>query len=214
MSGLQLHWTVTPPSGRTLFVLFGYHGRDRDTEPSSWLDRIGGPNARGHRIDHRDHYANPRTLPYQVAMIAAAIERLTPDAAADLVIDSALGPDAARELAGGFGRIEVVDLVQPRMWKHNLATRSRDYDNVVLIYADALGLGCEEAERRMVRESGRVLAINGRRRAFVVDAGFSARMDLHRWLARTRIVERLLAVAVRPFAGVLGFLDRAAGRSA
>ena len=196
-----------------MFLLFAYHGRDRDAAPPTWLDRLGGSGARGHRIVHRDHYANPRSLQYQVAMIAAAQARLTPDEPADLVIDRALGEDVANQLAGGFGRVELAALVDPRTWRNGMATDSRSYRHVVLVYPDALGLGCENAERRMLRDRDRVLVVNGRRRVFAVTRTFAYQLDLRRWLAESRAIERVFAIAVRPIAGVLSAWDRLHARS-
>lgn len=211
---LPLTWATDQlEPGRTLFVLFAYHGRDRDEAPAGWLDRLGGPGARGHRIVHRDHYANPRSLPYQVAMIAAVQARLTPDASADLVIDRAFGGEAAGQLAGGFGRVEVVDLAAPRTWRNAIVAHTEAYRHVVLIYPDALGLGCQNAERRLLRDRESVLIVNGRRRVLAVTPTFSYQLDLRRWLAETRAAERLFAVVVRPVAGLLATWDRLHARS-
>lgn len=214
MQHMPLTWAAGElGTGRTLFLLFAYHGRDRDAAPPTLLDRLGGAGARGHRIVHRDHYANPRSLQYQVAMLAAAQARLTPDMPADLVIDRALGEEAAAQLAGGFGRVEVADLADPRSWRNGIAADTRGYRHVVLIYPDALGLGCENAEHRLLRDRDRLLIINGRRRVFAVTPSFSYQMDLRRWLAEFRAVERLLAIAVRPVARVLAAWDWMHARS-
>lgn len=214
MRQLPLTWAATGlDAGRTLFLLFAYHGRDRDEAPPTWLDRLGGSGARGHRIVHRDHYANPRSLPYQMAMLASARARLTPEESADLVIDRALGEEVATQFAGGFNRVEVADLIDPRTWRHSIAADTRAYRHVVLIYPDALGLGCEKAERRILRDRDRVLIVNGRRRVFEVTPWFSYQMDLRRWLAEDRVIERVLAIAVRPIAGLLSAWDRLHARS-
>lgn len=211
---MNLTWMFDPEPGATLFCLFAYHGRDRDDLPLSRLERWDGPGARGHRIVHRDHYANPRAVEYQVAMMAAAIARLTPETPADLVVDRALGETAARGLSGGFGRVDVADLADSRAWRDALPSRARDYDHVVLVFPDALGLGCEQAERRILRDRHDVIVINGRRRVFRMTSGYSARLDLHRWLARTRVAERMFGAAVRPLAATLAAWDRVSGRTA
>jgi hypothetical protein len=212
---MSLSWTIAPREGRTLFFLFAYHGRDRDGDPrgrlAAWLER---PGARGHLIVHRDHYANPRTLAYQLAMIAAAARQLSANGPPDLVVDRAFGPQIARELAGGFGRLERADLTNPRTWGHNLAAEAAGYQNVVLVFPDALGLGCEAAERRLLRDRDSVLVINGRRRVFEVTTAFGRRLDVSRWLARTRIFERALAMGVRPVAATLALWDRLRGTAA
>jgi hypothetical protein len=200
---LTVRWSPPPAAGKTLFLVFAYHGRDRDQATPSRLERLEGPGAHGHRIVHRDHYANPRTLGYQLAMVRSAAELLTPDAAPTFVFDTALGDEVPR--AG-----ERLDLARPRYWHDSIASRAREFQNVVAVYPDALGLGCQDAEHRLVRECGSILVINGRRRAFRVDHAMSRRMDVHRWLADTRAFERLLARAMRPYAAALALWDRMA----
>jgi hypothetical protein len=204
---LSLQWCVPASPGRTLFVVFAYHGRDRDAQPSLWT--LGeSANARAHRILHRDHYANPRTPAYQLALVAAVTEQLSPDQPPDAVIDRDLGEQFATDIAAGFGRLEMEVLIEPRLWRRGLAARAHEYQNVVLVFADALGLGCEAAEHRLLRDRRAVVVVNGRRRVFEVDAAFSRRLDWHRWLAWTRIVERGLAAGVRPLAALLATKDR------
>ena len=203
---IPLFWSVAPSPGHTLFLLFAYHGRDRDVAAA-------GP-ARGHLIVHRDHYANPRTLAYQLAMIATASQQLSPQSAPDIVIDRAFGPNAAIEPAGRFGRVEVADLTRPHAWRPGLATDAARYENVVLVFPDALGLGCEPCERRLLRDRNSVLVINGRRRVFALTTRFAYRLDVSRWLARSRAVERTLAVAIRPLGATLAMWDRLRGRAA
>lgn len=199
-----LTWVTPPVPGRTLFLVFAYHGRDRDRTRPSLIERLEGAGTHGHRIVHRDHYANPRTLEYQMAMVASAAAALSPDTPTAVVVDAAFG-DAGRRFES------VADLARPNLWRDTPAARARDYDNVVAVYPDALGLGCKRAEARLIRERGSILVINGRRRVFRVDASLARRLDFNRFLASTRIVERTLAVAVRPFAAALALRDLVIG---
>jgi hypothetical protein len=205
MTTLPLTWAMEPAAGRTLFLVFAYHGRDRDRPMPNWIERLEGPGSHGHLIVHRDHYANPRALAYQVAMMRSAADRLSPHEPPAIVVDSAF-PTVA---VAGMG--EPIDLVNPRFWRDSLAARAREFANVVAIYPDALGLGCADAERRLVRECGSIVVVNGRRRVFRVDARMSSRLDRHRWLASTRVVERAMAQAVKPFAATLAAWDRLRG---
>ena len=211
MNGLSLQWTVAPGPGRTLFFLFAYHGRDRDAQPSRWWNRFESTASRGHRIVHRDHYANPRSTAYQLAMVAAAVQQLTPDERPDAVVDAALGEEVLTAIAPGFGRIEIADLASPQSWQRTLPTEAREYRHVVFVFADALGLGCEGAEHRVLRDRQSVLVINGRRRVFALDRAMSRRLAISRWLAETRAVERVLALLFRPFASLLATADRLRG---
>lgn len=209
---LTLGWSPVPKPGRVLFVVFGYHGTDHDDVKRGMLERWETPSARGHRIVHRDHYANPRPLSYLAAMVGSAVGALT-TAAPDLVIDRRF-PDAAPVgFEPLFGVIESAEVADEAAWASGLLARLKDYDHVVLVYSDALGLGCEAGERRALDSHASVLVINGRRRAFRIDSSWSGRLRLHRFLAHTRIVERLLAVVIRPLALGLARRDRARSRS-
>jgi hypothetical protein len=200
---LTLAWVPAPRPGPTLFVVFAYHGGDRDRLPFSAADN--------HRIVHRDHYANPRPFPYLLAMIETAAPLLTPDARPDVVFDERWPEEMMGEFAARFGRVERAPVADRGRWTGGLLAAAPRYANVVLVYADALGLGCEGAERVARRTAPAVLIVNGRRRAFRLDGAVAARLSVSRWLARTRIVERLLAVAVVPLATGLAGIDRLRG---
>jgi hypothetical protein len=205
---LTLAWTPAPQPGRTLFVVLAYHGADGDDVRRTVAERWESASARGHRIVHRDHYANPRPLPYLLGIVGRAIAHLCPAVPPDVVIDSrhhAVLPDA---VALAFGHVEHADINDRRAWTHGLLARARHYDHVVLIYADALGLGCQTAERCAMSVNRSVLVINGRRRAFRLDALLRTRLRMNRWLAHTRIAERGFAMAVRPLARSLAAWDR------
>jgi hypothetical protein len=195
-----------------LFVAFAYHGADRDSETRGLLERFESPSTRGHRIVHRDHYANPRSLPYLIAMIVEAAAILTPHAAPDLVVDRRYEGAIPDEVAKSFGRVNVAAIAGPREAGQDHWIPSSEYDHVVLVYADALGLGCEDAERRVLEGRWSVFVLNGRRRLFD-RRGIDARLRLSRFLAQTRIVERGLSWLVGPLGVTLSAWDRVAGRA-
>ena len=205
---LTLAWSPAPSPGRTLFVVFAYHGADRDAQPSRVPWRWESAAARGHRIVHRDHYANPRSLQYLVGLVGEASALLSPDRAPDLVVDARFGAELPDRVTRAFGRVVVAEVASRQAWTRDLLGESRAYDHVVLVYADALGLGCEAGERSALADRDDVLVINGRRRAFRLDRRLRRRLALSRLLARTRIVEEMLSVLVRPFAGTLALWDR------
>jgi hypothetical protein len=209
---LTTAWTSRPTPGRTLFVAFAYHGADRDATPHGLLERFESPAARGHRILHRDHYANPRTLPYVIALIEEAASVLSAGAGADLVIDSRYQAMPPEEITRGFGRIWSADLASAGPWRAELLPHVAGYAHVVLVYPDALGLGCETGERLVLDAHASVFVLNGRRRLFRVDSSLAMRLQFSRFLARTRVVERMLAAIIGPVAGVLARRDRAEGR--
>lgn len=209
---LTLCWPAPPKPGRTLFVALAYHGADRDAQTRGILERIESPSARGHRIVHRDHYANPRALPYLISMIGEAAGLLSPQAPPDLVVDRRYEHALPEDVAKRFGRVTVAALAGPRDAGDD-AWMSAGYDHVVLVYPDALGLGCEAAEKRVLAGRSSVFVINGRRRLFIVRRGINLRLRLSRFLAHTRVVERACAWLVGPFGAALAAWDRAAGRA-
>lgn len=212
MMPLTLAWEPPPAEGATLVVMFAYHGRDRDSAPPNWLDRLESPASRGHRIVHRDHYANPRSFDYMRDAVVSALAHLT-RTPADLVVDRAFGAAAETMTAATFGRIVVADAADAQSWRAGPLARAREYDNVLLAYPDALGLGCGAAEARALEGRASVFVVNGRRRAFRLTHGMRRRLGLSRGLAETRIVERGLAVAVRPVAALLARWDRVIART-
>jgi len=111
-------------------------------------------------------------------------------------------------LAKCFGQVESADVNDRDAWTRGLLAHSRSYDHVVLIYADALGLGCEAGERCALQAGRSVLIVNGRRRTFRLDRQLRLRLRASRWLAHTRIVERGFAIAVQPLARSLAAWDR------
>jgi hypothetical protein len=205
---LTLAWDPPPSAGATLFVVFAYHGADRDRPSHGWRAWIESEAVRAHRAIHRDHYANPRPIEYELAMVAAASRVLTPNAQPDVVIDDrfvALPPDMAER----FSRVERAPVASADAWRRRgcLADVPR-YDNVVLVYPDALGLGCQAGESAARRGARHLFVLNGRRRAFRLDAAMAARLRRSRLLAQSRIVERLLGLAVVPVGAMLATLDR------
>jgi hypothetical protein len=205
---LTLAWKPAPQPGRTLFVVFAYHGADRDEVRRTLTERWESGNARGHRIVHRDHYANPRPLPYLMAIVGRAAAHLTPSLAADVVIDTRHNATLPAVVDSAFGQVEIADVTNSTAWSAGLLATAALYDHIVLVYADALGLGCELAEQCAISRASSVLVINGRRRAFRLDHMLRLRLRVNRWLAHTRIVERGFAMAVRPLAHGLAAWDR------
>lgn len=191
--------------GRTLFIAMAYHGNDRDSRPG-FFGRFESPGARGHRIVHRNHYANPRPAGYVLAMIATAARQISEDAA-DLVVDTAL-PDVTPDMTEGFRRVTTADPLSLETWANGALSCISSYDQIVLVYCDALGLGCEAAEAAALARHARVLVINGRRRAFRLEGSMQVQLAAHRFLAHTRLVERTLGAVLRRVGGALAMLDR------
>jgi hypothetical protein len=205
---LTIRWSPTPALGRVLFVLFAYHGRDRDAQPQGFLERRESPAVRGHRIVHRDHYANPRPLPYLMAAIGSAAEALC-DRAPDIVIDQQWDADPSAEFGSWCRNVARAEVAVETAWQHGLLADLPQYDHVVLVYPDALGLGCAGAERAALARHASVLVVTGRRRAFRLDRRLHDQLQFRRRLAHSRIVERVLAAVIPPIAARLARRDRA-----
>jgi hypothetical protein len=207
---LTIRWSPTLGLGRVLFVLFAYHGRDRDARPQGFLERRESPAVRGHRIVHRDHYANPRPLPYLMAATASAAEALC-DQAPDIVVDQQWDTDPSAEFASWCRNVARAEVAAETVWQQGMLANLPRYDHVVLVYADALGLGCDGAERAALSRHASVLIINGRRRAFRLDRSLHDQLQFRRRLAHSRIVERVLAAVIPPIAARLARRDRDLG---
>jgi hypothetical protein len=164
-----------------------------------------------HRALHRDHFANPRPLPYLLDLAERFAAEVAPSAPPDLLIDAAFPEAEEGAWRGAFARVErgatarfAADGTPPL-----LADALRGaYDTVVLVHPDALGLGCELLERVLVAEpSRRVLVVNGRRRVYALAADARRALRLRRFLARTRLPELGFALVVWPVAAALAAAD-------
>lgn len=205
---LTLAWSPPPSPGSTLFIALAYRGRDRDNKkPNVWTGLESAAN-RGHRIVHRDFYANPRPFPYQVGMITAAARLMCGANDPDLAIDDGIAGNLPADIHDIFGTVERVSVTSPRDWETGILAASVRYDNIVLVFADALGLGCENIEKEARCRSGSVFVITGRRRAYRLAQIPRWRIRLSRFLAHTRIAEKVFAILVRPTAAALAACDR------
>ncbi len=201
---LTLCWGRVP-RGRTLFIVLAYHGNDRDDCPGLFT-RFESPAARGHRIVHRNHYANPRPLAYSLALVDAAAEAIASHPP-DVVLDEAFGPVTDQDTTR-LNRITRIDPLAVGAWQAEPLAASNRYDQIVLVYCDALGLGCDEVEKQVLSRHARVLVVNGRRRAFRLDGVMQLRLAAHRFLAHTRIVDSAIGIALRCAGSWLASMDR------
>ena len=134
----------------------------------------------------------------------------------DIVIDKGLGQDMPSDLRNHFGEVEFASPEVPESWRSGLLfkLKSGEYDCVVMVYPDALGLGCEMVERAAMSSPAQsVFVINGRKRAFLLNEGARRQLTLYRFMARTRIGELLFAILVIPIAAVCVGIDFVVKRS-
>jgi hypothetical protein len=87
-------------------------------------------------------------------------------------------------------------------------------DRVVLLYPDATGIGFGRIERQVFRVASRsaIVALNGRRRVFPMDAAARRRLVLRRALERSMLIECVLGTMLLALTPLLWAFDLARGR--
>ena len=87
-------------------------------------------------------------------------------------------------------------------------------DNIVLLFADAIGMDFGDIERNVARRwpSRRVLVLNGRRRFFDLDAPMRRKLALRRILEATRLPELAFFAVFLVATPVLLVIDALRGR--
>ncbi|WP_424627548.1 hypothetical protein [Bradyrhizobium sp. SYSU BS000235] len=207
---------IFTPSAQTLFVFCGFQGGQKPRTNILWriarrlrLTAIGD-NAR--RI--RDYHANPRSFDYMLGVAAEfrAANKLTGPVYA--MIDKAFAPGS--ELANEsfaapaeqfeFGDVEAIDL-----WSKRNAIKPAA---IVLLYADAIGLGCGKIQDAALAGSALVVVANGRRRAFVLDRSARRALSLRRFLSNWRFMEIFFAMAFLAVAAVGSVIDATQSKKA
>ena len=155
---------------------------------------------------YRDHYANPRSFDYQIALVRSVLDRAA-FSEVDVLIDSQLGiaPDAV--LLERVGRI-IVESARSLSIKYFYGANC-----VILVYPDALGLSWTRLETRAMLGSETVVVVNGRRRLFTLDAVVRRSLIWRRFLANTRIFQIALGVGAIPLSAVIAMTDRLRGRT-
>lgn len=200
------------PGSTVLFVLCAYRHQDLTRDAGLLtratlriLDGVTLGRLRSHRTIHRDHYANPRSFPYLIGLIQRFRRESDLRRAPDLVVDRGFNVEP-QSRAWEFGRVELADLRRPQQSGLIRDAESGRYDAVVLVWADALGLGCESLQGFATRLPT-AIAINGRRRAFPLDLNTRRALGLRRYFAYTRLAETIFALCVFPIAGFCALVD-------
>lgn len=207
---LTVKWDPAPKGGKTLFVALAYHGADRDLPQSRISRLVESPARRGHRIVHRDFYANARSFDYQLAMVQTARASIGDTHTFDIVVDASVSQADKDKISSlGFNEIKEQDLSLNAQKTDRSFGNANAYTNIILVYADALGLGCAQLEKQALKTGNPVFVINGRRRAFSLTRQLNRRLSVSRMLANTRIVERILSIAIVAVAFCLAKTDQA-----
>ena len=150
------------------------------------LAKLRRPAARDLVRFYRDFYANPRSPTYMLRYVCDLFESGEPQHRT-LVVGPNLELEAdVTEWASEIHHSEY-KLAQATT---DLAALAREYDAILLLHSDALGLGLGTLERAVnAALPEKVFVLNGRHRFYRLDTTMQRRLRRRRVLAETRIVE-------------------------
>jgi glycosyltransferase involved in cell wall biosynthesis len=154
-------------------------------------------------------YANPRSPDYMVGAVREFLVNAGWQQMADLVADRAYEAaldDEARRL---FRSVVIAPLAgTDAAARLRGATSGRRPDALLLVWPDALGFGNEAlADAALSSGIPETIVLNGRRRAFRLDARSRALLAGRRLLARLRVGEWLFALAILPVGAAFVLVD-------
>jgi hypothetical protein len=170
-----------------------------------------------HHFWVRQAFANPRDLNYLLGLIRSFVKEHDLSGPNDVIVDDRLEPGEPVGCDDSIRHVKIVSLSSPESWQDGTLSKLRAglYDSAFLVFPDALGLGCEWIEDAVSSAPVRnIFVINGRRRVFPLDRRMSRSVAWHRLLARTQIVESVLALLVIPMSlgcALIDFLQARAG---
>ncbi len=154
----------------------------------------------------RDHFANPRSAEYQLAIADAIVARGV-FSEVTIVADNRL---ANGEIAPQTPEGRAV--TQCRL-DSGYFERQAKFDTIVLVYPDALGLTWTKLERAASGNATNLVIANGRRQVFSWNQRMARSLALRRFLSNTRLVELMWGVAIIPISALLAVFDFARGRT-
>ncbi len=170
--------TSTLPIKRILFVLHPWSLKARND--GSWMA------VRDYVVHYR---ANPRSLEYMLDLASDFVIRYAKDTRIELLTHENLLaelPEKYRSWPSGiYTDIDLSDL------------SSRNYDTVVFLYHDPIGLGWENLEKALKKlNASQYIVINGRRREFIWDPSARRVLAFRRFLVRAWWLELLFVPLV------------------
>jgi hypothetical protein len=208
---------IFTPSAQTLFVFCGFHGGQKPRTNIFWRIarrlRLTAVSDNARRI--RDYHANPRSLDY---MFGLADEFRTANKVTGPVfamIDKTFAPASASVpealFAAPVDPFEFGDDEAIHRWSERHAINPAA---IVLLYADAIGLGCEKMQGAALAGSTLVIVVNGRRRAFGLDRSARRALALRRFLSNWRFMEIFFAMTFLAVAAVGSVIDATQSKKA
>ena len=163
------------PIKRILFVLRPWTLKVRND--SSWFA------VREIRMHYR---ANPRTSEYMLDLAHDFVNQHAADATIDIVADKTVVSEIPEKYRTRFPRI-FTDFSFGELSRQN-------YDTIVLLYHDPLGLGWEDTEEVLKQlNATQYIVINGRRREFIWDQEARRAIAFRRFIAKAGWLEVFLA---------------------
>lgn len=204
-----------PPrlTGSGLIVLCSYRGGNGNAEPKAYripllwrlLNVLTLLRLRRFIAAMRDHFANPRDVDYQLAIADTIVAR---SAFRDVTIVA----DERLAASGGLATPEGREVSIGHLDRRYLDSQS-NFETVVLVYPDALGLTWGGLERLAAKRSRNLVIANGRRRVFTWDRRMARSLAVRRFLSNTRLIELIWGILVIPAAALLAAFDFARGRA-
>lgn len=159
--------------------------------------------------------SNPRSIPYMADLAHYFLQTHAPSAEADLLADVNAHRELPTEFLDGFENVWEVEQEAFFPWPVDMSTvlAEREYDTILLLYADANGLGWRKLEKRMGKlNPARVLVLNGRKRLFYLDAATRRKLLWRRFWERSWLVEIALAFGLLLIAVPLVLYDITLGK--
>ncbi len=194
--------SVRLPAGSRPLCLFCGPGLDEPGPVAGLLGRMWGSGGLlGGTEGLIRFYANPRGAAMLADLAQEAVAQATSGGAMALA-DPTL-PDI-REAAKGFAEVTEADPSTPdgaRLICERLARP--DWDVALLVFPDAIGLGAGAMQRLALSDGRPVYVLNGRRRLFLLDGATRRALAWRRFLVRSRVTEKLLAVLAYAVGAVL-----------
>lgn len=202
---------IFTPSAQTLFVFCGFHGGQEPRTGILWQIarrlRLTAISENARRI--RNYHANPRSLDYMlgVAREFRAANKVTGPVYA--MIDKIFVPASEPADASFAAPVETFDIGDDEAiyrWSERCAIAP---SAIVLFYTDAIGLGCAKVQAAAAVKSSQVIIVNGRRRAFGLDATARRGLALRRFLSNWRFMEVFFAMTFLVVAVVCSVVNSA-----
>ena len=144
--------------------------------------------------------SNPRSTEYMLEQANEFHMKYAKEACCDFFLDPRIEEEGPYQHRSWISK-ELTELSSDELAKSN-------YDTIVFLYSDAIGLGWEGVERKMHRlKTAQYIVINGRRRIFVWDATSRRALAFRRLVSRAWWLELFLSPVLWIVAMILAQYD-------